>query len=58
MPASLPTSRASVTVFTAEDASVWTDLMAVVPAEIGDRLAGLREIAGVAGVARYREGRP
>ena len=57
MPASLLTSRASVTVFTAEDASVWAGLAAAVPAEVGDRLASLREIAGVTGVAQYSEGR-
>ncbi|WP_246707272.1 hypothetical protein [Mesorhizobium sp. NZP2077] len=43
MPASLLTGRASVTVFTAEDASAWADLMAAVPAEIGDRLAALQK---------------
>ena len=58
MPASLLTGRASVTVFTAEDASAWADLMAVVPAEIGDRLAALQKIAGVTGVAQYSDGRP
>ncbi len=57
MPASLLTGRASVTVFTAEDASAWADLMAVVPVEIGDRLAALQKIAGVTGVAQYRDGR-
>lgn len=49
---------AGVTVFTAEHAAVWADLIAAVPAETGDRLAALRKIAGVTGVARYREGRP
>ena len=39
MPASLPTSRASVTVFTSQDASIWADLTTAVPAEIADRLA-------------------
>jgi ribosomal protein S18 acetylase RimI-like enzyme len=57
MPASLPTGRASVTVFAAEDASAWADLMAAVPAEIGDRLAALQKIVGVIGVAQYRDGR-
>ncbi|QND57612.1 peptidase C39 family protein [Mesorhizobium huakuii] len=57
MPASPLTSRASVTVFTAEDASVWAGLAAAVPAVIGDRLAVLREIAGITGVAQYSEGR-
>lgn len=58
MPASLLTGRASVTVFTAEDASVWADLMAAVPTEVGDRLAALQKIAGVTGVAQYRDGSP
>lgn len=57
MPASLLTGRASVTVFTAEDAPAWADLMAAVPAEIGDRLAVLEKIVGVTGVAQYRDGR-
>lgn len=47
-----------MTVFTAEDAAVWAVLRAAVPAEIGHRLDALREIAGVTGVAQYREGRP
>lgn len=46
-----------MTVFTAEHASVWADLIAAVPAETGDRLAALREIAGVIGVAHHSEGR-
>jgi ribosomal protein S18 acetylase RimI-like enzyme len=58
MPASLLTSRASVTVFTAEDTAVWAHLAAAVPAEIGDRLAALQKIAGVTGVAQYSDGRP
>jgi ribosomal protein S18 acetylase RimI-like enzyme len=58
MPASLLTGRASATVFAAEDASAWADLMAAVPAEIGDRLAALQKIAGVTGVAHYSDGRP
>jgi len=49
---------ANVTVFTAEHVAVWADLIAAVPAEAGDRLAALREIAGVTGVACYSEGRP
>ncbi|TRC70932.1 hypothetical protein FJV83_23365 [Mesorhizobium sp. WSM4307] len=49
---------ASMTVFTAGHAAVWADLIAAVPAEAGDRLAALREIAGVTGVAHYSEGRP
>jgi len=57
MPASLLTGRASVTVFTAEDASAWADLMAAVPTEIGDRLAVLEKIPGVTGVAHYSDGR-
>lgn len=47
-----------MTVFTAEHAAVWAELIAAAPAEIGDRLASLREIAGVIGVAHYSEGRP
>ncbi|WP_027059295.1 peptidase C39 family protein [Mesorhizobium loti] len=58
MPASLLTSRASLTVFTAEDAAVWAGLTAAVPAEIGDGLAALQKIAGVSGVAQYSDGRP
>ncbi|WP_284278093.1 peptidase C39 family protein [Mesorhizobium huakuii] len=49
---------ASVTVFTAEHAAVWADLIAAVPAETGDRLTALRKIAGVTGVAHCSEGRP
>ncbi|MBN9548547.1 MAG: peptidase C39 family protein [Alphaproteobacteria bacterium] len=48
----------SVTLFTAADASAWSGLMAAVPAGIGDRLAALRKVAGVTGVAQYSEGRP
>ncbi|WP_095202612.1 peptidase C39 family protein [Mesorhizobium carmichaelinearum] len=57
MPASPLTSRASVTVFTAEDSSAWAGVAAAVPAEIGDCLAVLRQIADVTGVAQYSEGR-
>jgi len=51
-------AKGGVTVFTTEHAAVWANLIAAVPAEIGDRLAALREIADVAGVAQYGDGRP
>ncbi|TPM25133.1 peptidase C39 family protein [Mesorhizobium sp. B2-3-4] len=53
MPTSLMTSSAGVAVFTAEDAAVWAGLAAAVPAEVADRLADLRKIAGVTGVVQY-----
>ena len=46
-----------MTVFTAEHAAVWAELIAAAPAEIGDRLAALREIAGVIGVVHHSESR-
>lgn len=58
MPSSLLTGRASVTVFSGEDAAVWAHLTAAVPAAVGDRLAALQKIVGVTGVAQYSEGRP
>lgn len=51
-------AKGGVTVFTTEHAAVWADLIAAVPAETGDRLAALREIADVTGVAQYGDGRP
>ena len=47
-----------VMVFTTEHAAAWAELIAAVPAEIGDRLAALRKIAGVTGVAHCSEDRP
>src|SRR5206468_4198862 len=58
MPATLPTSRTSVTVFTGQDASVWAGLSAAVPTEIAERLDALEKIAGVSGVVQYSGGRP
>lgn len=46
------------TILTAADPAAWSDLVAAVPAEIGDRLAALQKVAGVIGVAQYSEGRP
>ncbi|MGX5831553.1 peptidase C39 family protein [Mesorhizobium sp. 43Arga] len=51
-------AEGGVTVFTTEHAAVWAELIAAVPAETGDRLAALRKVAGVTGVAQHGDGRP